>query len=139
MTRPSRTCGRPALGWAALFFVLGQLALVLIEQARPILRDPDYGHRAASLRAQCAASPDRPLLLVIGSSRVSTGIRPEILPGFSTADGRTPVIFNFGVPGAGPTQQLLYLRRLLAEGIRPTWLVVECWPPLLHRGSGDTE
>jgi hypothetical protein len=42
----------------------------------------------------------------------------------------TPVVYNFGVNGLGPIRELMYLRRLLADGVRPDWLLVEIWPPL---------
>src|SRR5262249_30250228 len=44
-----------------------------------------------------------------------------------------PLVFNFGITGSGPVQQLLYLHRLLASGIRPSYLFVEVMPILLFR------
>jgi hypothetical protein len=41
------------------------------------------------------------------------------------------VVFNFGVPGGGPVIELLYAKRLLAEGVRPDLLLLEILPPLL--------
>jgi hypothetical protein len=32
--------------------------------------------------------------------------------------------------GMGTIRELMYLRRLMADGIRPKWLLVEVWPPL---------
>jgi hypothetical protein len=40
------------------------------------------------------------------------------------------VIFNFALNGSGSIRELLYFRRLLADGIRPDWLLIETWPPL---------
>jgi hypothetical protein len=38
-------------------------------------------------------------------------------------------VFNWGVPASGPVAHLLHLRRLLANGHRPTLLLVEIHPP----------
>src|SRR5262249_267389 len=46
---------------------------------------------------------------------------------------RAPMVFNFGCIQADPLRQLLWLRQLLAKGIRPTWLVVGVMPPFLHQ------
>jgi hypothetical protein len=122
-----RTPGAAALAWGVLFFVAAQLALaVTVERCRPELRDLEYGTKRARLRARLAEEPGRPLCVFLGSSRVAWGFRPELLP--DDLPGR-PVVFNLALVGAGPVQQLLCLRRLLAEGVRPRWVVLECWPP----------
>jgi hypothetical protein len=131
--------GRTALAWGLLLFAAGQLTLALVEQYQPVLRDPEYGYRSAFLHALVAAHPERPLLLVTGSSRVTTGFRPEILPQLRTPDGQQALVFNCAIPASGAVRELLYLRRLLAEGLRPRWLVVEAWPPLLHANMGEGE
>ena len=43
------------------------------------------------------------------------------------------MLFNFGMVGAGPLVELVVLRRLLAEGVRPDLLLVEVLPPLFNR------
>jgi hypothetical protein len=100
-----------------------------MERWRPELRDREYGLKLAHLRDRLAEAPGRPLLLVLGSSRASVGLRPDLLPPCRTPDGRQPVVFNFSAIGSGPVGELLWLRRLLADGIRPEWVVVEYWPP----------
>jgi hypothetical protein len=114
--------------WGLAAFAVLQLALAAaLERHVPELRDPEYGHKLARLRVLLVEQPARPLTLVLGSSRAATGLRPDALP----ADyGPT---FNFAVAGAGPLITLLQLRRLLGEGIRPTRVVVEVMPPLLHQ------
>jgi hypothetical protein len=131
--------GKTTLAWGVLLFGLGQMALAMVEHYRPVLRDPEYAYRAAYLHARLAAHPERPLLLVTGSSRVTTGFRPEHLPELRTPGGRAALVFNCAIPSSGPVRELLYLRRLLAEGVRPRWLVVECWPPLMHQRMGEAE
>lgn len=65
---------------------------------------------------------------MLGSSRMHDGFRPDQLPAYRLAEGEVPVVFNFGLDGHGPLFHLICLRRLLATGIRPHWLVVEFFP-----------
>jgi hypothetical protein len=125
--------GRSAVLWAAVLFLFGQLALNLaIERWRPSVRYPDYGFRLASLRKLIRAHPDRPLVLMLGTSRTEAGVRPDMLEELHTPDGREPIVFNFGIPGFRPLHGLLFLNRLLADGVRPDWLFVELIPAHLH-------
>ncbi|TMQ34730.1 MAG: hypothetical protein E6K70_06080 [Planctomycetota bacterium] len=131
--RPARQ--RSALGWGLAFFALGQLALILtMEYWRPELADPEYGIKLACLRARLAERPDcRPLIVVLGSSRVSMGLRPEHLVVNRSPARRTPLVFNFGICQSGLTTQLLCLRRLLADGVRPDVVAIEFYAPLLAK------
>jgi hypothetical protein len=115
-----------AVTWGLVVFVGAQLALAAaMERWRPEWRDPEYGAKRLLLRARLAEQPGRPLLLVLGSSRTDVGIRPDRLP--DDLPG-SPVIFNFSLVGSGPFKELLCLHRLLAEGVRPNALILECWP-----------
>ena len=42
-----------------------------------------------------------------------------------------PVVFNYGILGAGPVLELLTLRRLLADGVHPDCIIVEAWPYII--------
>ncbi|HJT33525.1 MAG TPA: hypothetical protein VJ783_15885 [Pirellulales bacterium] len=129
---PPSSHGRAALAWAAVWFTLVQLVLTLtMDHADVELRDPVWGRKLALLRQRLAQEPDRPLLLVLGSSRTALGLRPEFAS-LPTVAGERPIVFNFGISGAGPIQELLFLRRLLAEGIRPERILIEIHPCLLH-------
>src|SRR5207249_2410036 len=99
----------------------------------PELYDPDSAVRFALLRQRIAEAPDRPLLLVVGSSRTGTAFRPEILAPLDTGNGPAPLVFNFSHWGANAAFNLMQVKRLLREGIRPDWLVVELMPPWLSR------
>jgi hypothetical protein len=128
---PSHALRRPAaaLGFALLFFVCVQLALnVALERGYPELRDPEYAAKLGKLRARLAEAPGRPLVLLFGSSRCLLGLRPAAIPPCRAPDGREAVVFNAGLLGAGPLLELICLRRLLADGVRPDWVVLECWP-----------
>lgn len=120
--------GRGALLWVLVFFCVFQVLLdAVLERRRPELRDPDYGCKLSQLRQRLAENPGRPLALVLGSSRTLNGLRPEILPDSGTG----PLVFNYGLAGSSPLYELLHLQRLLKEGIRPRWVLVEVLPPLL--------
>lgn len=124
--------GKTALLWAALAFVGTQGALAFVVSCqRPEIRDPEYGYRRHRLRAQAAATPDRPLFLILGSSRTLSGICPPALPPWPASAGPEPRVFNFSLLGTGPVRELMILRRLLAAGHRPDWLLIEVWPPYL--------
>lgn len=100
----------------------------------PALRDPEYGRRARALEARLAEHPARPLVLVVGSSRVGCGVRPsEWELTRPNEPGRPdPLLFNMGRAGAGPVVQLLTLRRVYADGVRPAVVLIEYWPPFLN-------
>jgi hypothetical protein len=118
-------------------FVAGQLVLGLVlNHSRPV-RDPEYGLRLTSLRARVAERPpSRPMVLLLGSSRVAMGIRPAL---FTTNQpgGRGPIVFNFGLCRSGPVMELLCLRRLLADGVRPDAVFVETWWALTNSNPAD--
>jgi hypothetical protein len=121
--------------WGLGFFVAGQLAFFATkEHGWPWLCEPQQGRRLTGLRARLAEAPDRPLVLFLGSSRVAMGLRPDVLETCKPGARRRAVVFNFGLAGAGPLQELVCLRELLTAGIRPDWILLEIWPPLMTEG-----
>ncbi|MGH7223896.1 MAG: hypothetical protein ACRELF_11750, partial [Gemmataceae bacterium] len=125
-----------ALLWGVLAFLVGQGILAyVVSRSHPEIRDPEFGYRLLRLREQATAAPDRPLCLILGSSRTLSGICPPALPSWPTdrrdavPTGPEPRVFNFSQLGAGPVRELQTLRRLLADGHRPNWLLLEVWPP----------
>ncbi|HUY33506.1 MAG TPA: hypothetical protein VMV69_12215 [Pirellulales bacterium] len=138
LTRHSRR----ALAWALSAFVTAQLLLTwALENGPPELRDPEYGRKLALLRQRLAESrPGRPLVLFLGSSRVGVGVRPSLVMDPSNTSPNAPLVFNFAICRAGPVMELLCLRRLLDEGIRPDLLLIEVWSPLMHdRGQLEAD
>lgn len=123
--RAATTLLSALLGFAALQWLVGAAA----DFIEPGLREPEYGRKLALLQAQVRQNSDRPLLLLLGSSRTAYGIRPDALLEAPSTD--TPLVYNFGILGGGPLYELLYFRRLLDAGIRPQWLLVEVHPALL--------
>jgi hypothetical protein len=122
---------RSAILWGMASFAVLQVALFAAMSTTrwQILRDPDWGIRLRRLEARIAERQSDRLLLLLGSSRAGLGIRPDHM--MSAWQPRSPMVFNFCRRGFGPMVALLYLRRILDEGIRPDWIVLEIWPPFL--------
>jgi hypothetical protein len=122
--------GKKSLFWFLACFLVSQVALwVYLDRWRTDLVDPLYDLRLRSLRARLAESPGAPLVLFLGSSRTKYGVRPGAMQ-VQGSSGSPQLIYNFALNGSGSIRELLYFRRLLADGIRPDWLLVETWPPL---------
>ena len=102
------------------------------------VRDPEYEIKLAKLRERLKEYPQRPLILVLGSSRPAAGIRPDLWQEMAAND-RTPMVFNFAMAGVGPRQQLIYLRRMLSEGIHPAAVMIEILPALLNQTDDSCE
>ncbi len=130
---PRRRPARAALLWAAATFLLSQLGLaVAIEGRWAQLRDPQYTDKVERLKCRLAEPGPRPTAVMLGSSRTVYGLRGRCAEDVLAGRGyEGAVVFNFGLPGAGPLTELLTLRRLLAEGCRPERLLIEVLPPVL--------
>ena len=101
----------------------------------PQMRDPEYGRKLLRLQARVAEHADRPLVVVLGSSRISMGLRP----GSIGDDPQSPLVFNASLIGSGPLMELMCLRRLLADGVKPSAVVVEVWAPFLFQEGSFRE
>jgi hypothetical protein len=77
------------------------------------------------LHERLAEATDRPVVLSLGSSRIDWAFQAGRLDGQPGPDGRPLLVYNFGVPAAGPIHECLYVNDFLAEGIRPRLLLVE--------------
>jgi hypothetical protein len=117
--------------WALLFLAAGHLALdVVIGRWRPDWGDPQYGRRYVNLRRRMAEAPGRPVVLMLGSSRAGSAFSPEALAAGRGSE-HLPLMYNMAATGSGPFKELLCLRRLLAQGVRPHAVVIEVLPVLL--------
>jgi hypothetical protein len=122
--------------WALVSFLGIQAgASIVTELGYPDLYDPQYGKRAEVLRARMAERPRGSWLLVVGSSRTMMAFCPERIAALEHADSGRPLCFNFAHIGAGPFLEYLQVRRLVKQGIRPDWMVIEILPAYL---SGST-
>jgi len=123
---------RRALGWACFAVLLSQLVLgVVTDQIAVPVRDPEFACRESQLRALRAMYPDRKVVVLLGTSRTMLGINACRL----TQSG-TNLCYNFGMPAAGPTRQLLTWRRLVASGLKPDAVAIEILPAL-HTHDGQ--
>lgn len=121
---------RTALLWAAVAVALAQVGLLLAFAARSPSRDPEYDLHLAALKQRLKErAPGRPLILLLGSSRVGLNVRPALMAVNRQAGG--PVVFNFGLCYSGPVLELLCLRRLLADGVHPDLVLAEVFPLML--------
>ena len=86
--------------------------------------DPSYAWKCDNLRARMRDYPGHPLWLVMGSSRVVFGFKPETLEPAMREKG-APLIYNFGLSGVGLFREYIYFRRLLEDGFQPRRVVIE--------------
>ncbi|HQU43001.1 MAG TPA: DUF1574 family protein [Pirellulales bacterium] len=124
---------RRCLACAALLFAAGQAALAVgIEGWLPELRDPLYGQKLGQLRDRLAQHDAADgLLVMLGSSRTVHGYDAGVYEACVRSGGLAATVYNFGIPGGGPLTELIALRRLLKEGIRPDAVLIEVLPALL--------
>jgi hypothetical protein len=126
---PRRRVARAEVLWT----VGGMLAIwagfvALAEVRYPWWYDREYAVRRELLNERIAENPDRPLLAVIGSSRIGTAFYPSVLPPMHDAEGREVLTFNYSHHGSGPRLNLMQMHRLLRDGVEPKWLVIELVP-----------
>jgi Protein of unknown function (DUF1574) len=128
-----------ALASGLLLFAAVQGGLAwAVERAGPYLRDPVYADRAVRLHRRLAAADSPRCVLLLGSSRTAYGARTQLLEDYARQALHEPVVaFNFGTPGAGPVTNLVYFRRLLAEGVRPDLVFIEVMPAYLATQVGE--
>lgn len=132
---PRRSRPRAIFSFAVCFLLINSCLALRLEFGPERLRDPEYGLRLNSLRERRREHPNRPLTVVLGSSRTAMGVRPDVYETAVADSQSAPLLFNMSMSGAGPILQLIVLERLLAAGIKPDSILLEFWPPLL-RGDG---
>lgn len=123
---------RAVLIWCAVAFVLVQVFVAgAADVLAPEVYDTEYAARLTRLQARRAEHPDRPLLLLLGSSRTGQLFRPEQMPTFADSEGRTVLPFNFSRNGGGPVYARLAYSRLCQKNLKPDWVVIELMPALM--------
>jgi len=138
---------RKALLWGLATFLALQLGLVVaIDNWVPSFRDPWYGPKVGRLQRRLGNSwpaeqqtGQAKLVLMFGSSFTGNGLNGAQLEARLTQElGGRFIVYNFGVPGAGPLVEMINFERLLAAGIRPDLVLIEVFPPWLS-GEGSAE
>ena len=120
--------------WAFALLALAHVTLTfVVAYVLPEIRDPDQAFKLRKLQ-ECLAQndPQRPLVLMMGSSRVAMGYRPELV---ERQDG--PIYYNYGMCFSGPLLDLITLHRLLDAGIHPHTILLEVWPPHLATETAE--
>ncbi|HVX13401.1 MAG TPA: DUF1574 family protein [Pirellulales bacterium] len=131
---------RRAIFSALAAFAALQIGMsVIMDHWVPVLHDPEYGRKLALLRGRQAEAPNRPLTLVLGSSRSGLGLDPESFAETPTAAARDDLVFNFAITGCGPIQEFQLLKRLLRHGVNPRRVLIEVHPLLYHQENGIGE
>jgi hypothetical protein len=112
--------------------------LILLDELHSGVRDPEYSRRVSHLKSHVTNHPDRPLILVVGSSRTAMGVRPGEWEArrHGAPLQHDPLVFNLSLIGGGPILELLILRRALADGLKPATVLLEYWPPLFSAEEG---
>jgi hypothetical protein len=136
--RCSRTA-RTALLSGLVAFVGLQAALTgVMESWVPHLRAPFYGFKLDCLRQRIRQTPQAKVVVMVGSSRTADGLRGELVEEqLRRRLGQPVILFNFGIAGNTPMNELLDLERLLAQGIHPDLLLVEILPSTLSDRAGN--
>lgn len=131
-SRRARWC----LVWMLTCFALAQAGFWWIkETVGPELRDPEYAHKLRRVQQRVRDNPGRPLVLLLGSSRIGFGFHADVLDCNRAGGPGEPLVFNFGMCQCTPVLQRIMLRRLLADGIRPAVVLVEWYPPFMQAGA----
>lgn len=128
LARPRRMqqSARALLWWVPFWYVIAQMVLCAwMDERWQLTRTRVEKDKWKQLHEHMAETPDRPLVLMLGSSRTDWAFQAGRLNGLPGPDGRPLLVYNFGVPTTGPLHQALYVNDLLAEGVRPRLLLLE--------------
>lgn len=129
-----RRRARAAVLWAILIFVGSQAALELaIELRWPGLRDEFCHQKLVQLEERFAAAPpDAAKVVMLGTSAAYCDLQSERLEQrLEERWGREVAVYNFGIPGSSALMELVALKRLLAAGVRPDYVLIEVLSPFL--------
>jgi hypothetical protein len=131
-----------ALAWGFGAFLVFQLGLALaIGFWWREIGDPECAYKKARLVSRYGKNTGPTTSVwMLGSSRTAFGFLSKTLEDrLARQVGKPAIAFNFGMVGAGPVTELVTLKRLLAEGIRPDLLLIEVLPPLLADQSSQPQ
>jgi hypothetical protein len=135
LARPRRMkrCAGRVLLWSLGFYALAALALhVVMDRWCPSLAESLYRTKWEGLCRLRAETRDRPLVVMLGSSRADGNFQAGRLDGLPGPDGQPLAAYNFGIPKTGPIHEYLHLREMLDQGVRPRLLLIEFLPPLFN-------
>ncbi|MGH7224366.1 MAG: hypothetical protein ACRELF_14140, partial [Gemmataceae bacterium] len=108
------------------WYVFAQVVLLVwMDESWPLNRIRVERDKFKQLHERLAEAPDRPLVLMLGSSRSDWAFQAGRLSGQPGPDGRTLLAYNMAVPTTGGMHEALYLNDLLEEGVRPRLVLLE--------------
>ena len=134
--KPRKLAGRRRWARSSLAFtpVAGILLLIagwsFADTYVPEITDTEYHHRLGVIRTAVAEHPRNPLAVIVGSSRMVWGFRPETLP--EPQPGELYWL-NSSHVGGGPILNRLMMHRLLRDGVKPDVVVLEVMPAFFMR------
>lgn len=133
LTLPAHQGPKPFL-WFVASFILLQIIAGLALDYFPSIRDPEFAGHSDRLKSLVADAPDRPLVIMLGSSRTALGFQAGSLN--RSDDGPPVTAYNLGLMAGGAHSDLMALQRLLVEGIRPDHVLVEIFPLFFNQPHG---
>jgi hypothetical protein len=129
--------GRRVMLWAVAFYAVAQLSVTYtMENWLPVGFRSMLHAKWERLNQVAAGSTDRPLMVMVGSSRMEYALDARQFEDLAGPDGRPFVAYNYGMPSLGPLYANLSLQEMLDAKIRPQLLLVEYLPPLLNAPRG---
>ena len=124
--------GRGIVAGTALTLLGVQAAMNYgIDTRKLYWADIEYGTTVRNLSERKEEFPDRPIVVVLGTSRARNGFAADRLSEAVPGDAAPPLVLSASLSGASPLHYLLALRRLIAIGIKPAGVVIEILPALL--------
>ena len=131
--RSTRNRCRADVLWTVVAFVLLDAGLAFsVHWWLPWLRDPLYAGRAGQFAERGQSTPHPLTIVMLGSSRTAYGFRGGVAETrLRETTGRPVVTCNLGCCGTAHLNELVFLKRMLSEGLRPDLLLVEVTPPML--------
>jgi hypothetical protein len=133
----TRDARRALLIGVTTYVAMQAILIVVLAWGAPWLRDPPYGLRTTRLQQRIKKAPRRPLVVaMLGSSRTALAVDGKSAESILNREGDGPVLVqNFGRYGGGTFTNLLTLRRLLDDGLRPDLVLMETIPFFLSAGA----
>ncbi len=110
------------------------LVFLTVEFIRPDWNHVDYALRLQRLRKLIAENPGKPIGIALGNSRTSMGLDSSTLSRLSNTN-----LFSMAFPGSGPVQNIVYLKRIFADGIRPDYVMIEIHPCIFFNPISETQ
>jgi hypothetical protein len=122
-----------SLAFGLAVYVAFHLGLAFVADSSRFVRDPVYADKERKLRRLERSLPaGSPVTVFLGTSRTGNGFDAATAQRILAEQlGRPAGAFNHGLPASGPVTHLVHLERLLADGHRPSLLLLEIHSPTL--------